>query len=460
MPLFDLAPGSVVAPAGCGKTQTIVDAFAGYGGLPVLILTHTNAGVTALRMRLQRAGVDPDQYRLATIDGWALKLISLYPGLAGHRNENGQIDYPATQDAAVAIVEGGVLAPVLHATYGRLVVDEYQDCSMRQHRLIRALADELPCHVLGDPLQCVFNFNGAHPDWAGDVLAAFPTVLELDVPYRWINAGHAAFGQWILDCRDPLLNGGQIDFSHAPANVTWRELPADFAERLAARTAEIGAIALAGAEKLMILGDSQPVSTRLDFARGTPGVQVVEPVDLRDLIEAAAEIDGTAGVQRLNAVLGFVSLVMAGVRNPLVARLNALRRGQAGAPADATEQAGLQIARTGELTAIRLMLMGLQARRPHVYRPHILFVMLAALSRAIARGMPLRQAAIAEREAQRTKGRVLPKRGIGSTLLLKGLESERAVVLNADPMTAQHVYVAISRASTSLTVMSRERLLP
>lgn len=331
---------------------------------------------------------------------------------------------------------------------------------MRQHRLIRALAAELPCHVLGDPLQCVFNFNGAHPEWEGDVLAAFPTVLELDVPHRWINAGQAEFGQWILDCREPLLNGGQIDFSLAPANVTWRELPAEVAERPAARADQLQAIALAGAEKLMIIGDAQPVSTRLDFARRTPGVQVVEPVDLRDLIDAAAAIDGAAGVQRLNAVLDLVSLVMAGVRNPLVARLNALRQGHAAEPADVTEQAGLQVAQTGELTSVRQLLIGLQARRPHIYRPHILAVMLAALSRAIARGMPLRQAAVAEREAQRTKGRVLPTRGIGSTLLLKGLESERAIVLNADPMTAQHVYVAISRASTSLTVMSRERQLP
>lgn len=460
MPLFDLAPGSVVAPAGCGKTQTIVDAFVGYDGLPVLILTHTNAGVTALRLRLQRAGVRPEQYRLVTIDGWALKLISLYPGLAGHRNADGQIDYPTTQDAAVAMVESGVLAPILRATYERLVVDEYQDCSMRQHRLIRALAAELPCHVLGDPLQCVFNFNGAHPSWEGDVLAAFPTVLQLDVPYRWINAGHAAFGQWILDCREPLINGAQIDLGQAPANVAWRELPAVVAARPAARTAEVGAIALDGAAKLMIIGDSQPVSGRLDFARATPGVQVVEPVDLRDLTDAAAAIDAVAGVQRLNSALNFVTMVMAGVRNPLVARLNALRLGQAVDPADATEQAALRLAQTGELAAMRQMLIGLQARRPHIYRPHVLAVMLAALSRAISRGMPLLHAAIAEREAQRTKGRVLPTRGIGSTLLLKGLESERAVVLNADPMTASHLYVAISRASISLTVMSRERLLP
>lgn len=459
--LFRHAPGSVVAPAGCGKTQTIVDALATYDGPPVLVLTHTNAGVTALRLRLNRAAVPPARYRLATIDGWALKIISLYPRLAGHRNDGGAVDYPATQEATVAMIESGVLSPVLRATYGRLVVDEYQDCSARQHRLIRALAAELPCHVLGDPLQCVFNFNGAHPDWMADVLPIFPTVLELDVPHRWMNAGEEAFGRWVLECREPLLRGASIDLAGAPANVRWLELPAAVADRGPARSAAALAAAagLPVGEKLMIIGDSQPVSTRLDFARATAGVQVVEPVDLKDMIEAATSIDGAVKVERLNAVIRFVRDTMAEVAGPLVARLNALRRGEAENPTD-VERAALRIADQGSLLDVRDMLNGLQAGRPHIYRPHLLATMIASLTKAIARGIPLLQAAIAERELQRTKGRALPRLGIGSTLLLKGLESEHAFVLNADAMTAQHLYVALSRASISLTIMSRERQLP
>ncbi len=50
--IFQARRGSVTAPAGCGKTQLIADALTQhFGRKPVLVLTHTNAGVTALRTR-------------------------------------------------------------------------------------------------------------------------------------------------------------------------------------------------------------------------------------------------------------------------------------------------------------------------------------------------------------------------------------------------------------------------
>lgn len=460
MTLFRLPPGAVVAPAGCGKTQTIVDALAAHDGPPVLVLTHTNAGVTALRSRLANARAPSERFRLATIDGWALKLISIYPRLAGHRNDDGRIDYPSTQDAAVAILEGGALSSVLRATYGRVVVDEYQDCSARQHRLVTALAAELPCHVLGDPLQCIFDFNGEHPDWTADVLRVFAPVMELEVPHRWINAGQPEFGQWVLACREPLLRGARIDLEAAPANVTWRQLPADAAERRAAQAEAAAAIPVQPGEKLLILGDARPVRTRLEFARANAGVQVVEPVDLADMVAAAAQIGAAAGIDRLRAVLDFVRLTMSGVAPAFAERFNVLRRGGDGDPPDVAERAALRLGAGGGLVDVKDMLVALRARRPHIHRPHLLAVMIAAVSRAVARDVPLLQAAVAEREAQRTKGRDLPVRGIGSTLLMKGLEGAHSIILNADPMTPQHLYVALSRASTSLTVLSSDRALP
>jgi DNA helicase-2/ATP-dependent DNA helicase PcrA len=48
--LRSISRGLVIAPAGCGKTQLITDALARHGGSkPILVLTHTNAGVAALR---------------------------------------------------------------------------------------------------------------------------------------------------------------------------------------------------------------------------------------------------------------------------------------------------------------------------------------------------------------------------------------------------------------------------
>jgi hypothetical protein len=69
--LLSIARGTVTAPAGCGKTHLIADALTRHENTkPILILTHTNAGVVALRGRLDRLRVPPKAYRLLTIDGW------------------------------------------------------------------------------------------------------------------------------------------------------------------------------------------------------------------------------------------------------------------------------------------------------------------------------------------------------------------------------------------------------
>lgn len=63
------------------------------------------------------------------------------------------------------------------------------------------------------------------------------------------------------------------------------------------------------------------------------------------------------------------------------------------------------------------------------------------------------------REENRLLGRRLPKRAVGSTLLLKGLEAEVAVVLNTEGMSPQHLYVAMTRGSMKLVVCSPNPIL-
>ncbi len=107
--------GSVVAPAGCGKTQLIVDSLAANPGLtkPVLILTHTNAGVAALKNRLNLKGIPKSIYKISTIDGWAMRLVSMFPmsslcpkDILEIRNPNS--DYETIRDGALTILSSGV----------------------------------------------------------------------------------------------------------------------------------------------------------------------------------------------------------------------------------------------------------------------------------------------------------------------------------------------------------------
>jgi hypothetical protein len=74
--LLDVINGTITAPAGCGKTHLIADTLSNNPvAKPVLVLTHTNAGVASLRSKLDKLSVAPSKYRLSTIDGWAIRLV-------------------------------------------------------------------------------------------------------------------------------------------------------------------------------------------------------------------------------------------------------------------------------------------------------------------------------------------------------------------------------------------------
>lgn len=94
-----------------------------------------------------------------------------------------------------------------------------------------------------------------------------------------------------------------------------------------------------------------------------------------------------------------------------------------------------------------------------VHRPSILYGVLKALRGASAGTVSLAEASMRVREENRLLGRPLPKRAVGSTLLLKGLEAEVAVVLNTEGMSAQHLYVAMTRGSMKLVVCSANPIL-
>ena len=61
--------GSIIAAAGCGKTEQIARAV-GVSEHRRLILTHTHAGVDALTRRLKKLQIPSGKYRIDTIAGW------------------------------------------------------------------------------------------------------------------------------------------------------------------------------------------------------------------------------------------------------------------------------------------------------------------------------------------------------------------------------------------------------
>lgn len=90
-----------------------------------------------------------------------------------------------------------------------------------------------------------------------------------------------------------------------------------------------------------------------------------------------------------------------------------------------------------------------------VYRPEILDNITAAAQRC-QRGEDV-TSLVAEvralRERERRTGRRLPGRIVSRTLLVKGLEFDHAIVCDLAGMDARHIYVALTRAAKSVSIV-------
>ncbi len=461
--IFQTRLGSVTAPAGCGKTQLIADALSQHtDNKPVLVLTHTNAGVAALRARLQRGGVPNSAYRASTIDGFAIRLASKFPlrtGLDARVLElaNPNTDYPVVRGAIQGLLQAGHISDPITSTYSRLLVDEYQDCNTTQHAIICSIAQTLPTCILGDPMQAIFGFRDPLVHWEREAQTAFPPIGALQTPWRWRLAGMDALGAWLLQARASLEAGQPVNLRGAPEGVQWIQLTQGMEVQQRLVAARIEAPNRDG--RVLIIGDSINVNGRHQLTMQTPGATSVEAVDLKDLVNFARQFD-LASPNALRQIADFATSLMTGVGAAnLLTRVKTIRGGRARTPATPAEAAAVAFLEAPcHTTAIDVLQSLADQRGARVYRPELLHCCISAL-RAAGGEVGFIGAAIQARERNRHLSRPLGRRAVGSTLLLKGLETDVVVILEPERMTAQHLYVALTRGARQVVVCSSTPLL-
>ena len=219
----------VVAPAGCGKTELIARAIE-LGEGRSLVLTHTHSGVNALRARLQKYGVSKEKFHVATIAGLGLRYASAYPSLSGLRVASPSgADWPLVYEATIELLRHRVMRDVLERSYSGVYVDEYQDCSLPQHEIVITISEILPCRLLGDPMQGIFDFSEPTVDWRRDVVPFFERLPDLATPHRWLTV-NPELGRWLAEARTQLISGSPINLRDSPAQ--W--LPKTPASQIAA----------------------------------------------------------------------------------------------------------------------------------------------------------------------------------------------------------------------------------
>ena len=463
--------GYVLAPAGYGKTHLIADSTARSAGRQ-LILTHTYAGANALRRKMRILRVRDQLYHIDTIASWALRLSRSYSTTSGWETERpaDNQQWSALYDACARLLDQEFIRRIVRASYSGVYVDEYQDCSISQHRIIVKLARDLPSRVLGDPLQGIFDFDGQDSvDWARDVEANFVCLGVLEVPYRWIRAGADDLGRWLGNVRQCLEQEQPIDLTaYQPDSV--RVIQPEPNPQALFRS-QANACRNIRCDRphtvIAIHKGSQEYKAKCHrLSRSLSGrFSSIEEVEGKDLFSFIRKMESArTDTARLQEATAFAKLCMTAVaqsipagtvrgehvnvrpntRNPEAARS---ANAYLAEPASSTLVSFLRAIK--DTAAVKVVRSDLFNRTLGVLRKHVLHPNLS-----------LAKAAEKYHGEFRYKGRPVGHRKlISTTLLVKGLEFDHAIVLDATSLSKKELYVALTRGARSLTIISSSPVL-
>jgi len=460
--------GYIIAPAGFGKTHLIAYAALNSTGR-ALILTHTYAGVNALQKKMRDVGVVTLRYQIDTIASWALRLCLSYPKTSGWTVEHPEGNqWTELYDVCTKLLDHDFVGRIIRASYRHFFVDEYQDCSKSQHSMVIGLANWLPCCVLGDPLQGVFDFADEPVCWEEDIYPSFVHLGKLNKPWRWHNAGTAEIGEWLCGIRDKLEKQEQIILS-PPYPEGVKVYCIDEEDKNIKQFSTCKYFDIKKGEKVIAIhgGSSEFKNKGHHLARNLCGTfSSIEEIEGNALFSFVKKITNARGSgTKLMHAIDFAAQCMAKLKTSLSA---GTRRGETVIITKNTKCSTVTAAANMYLkdpSSDNLKQFFLALKK----NPSVIPVRRDLLNRAIhvltvhsqCPQITLEEAAIKYQSIFRHGGRPIsyPKL-IGTTLLVKGLEFDHVIVLDAASLSAKELYVALTRGSKSITIITTSDTLP
>lgn len=452
--IANASSGFVESPAGCGKTEAIVRTVGTYCAGCQLVLTHTHAGVDALRQRFREHNVPTARYHINTIAGWSWGWVRKYPDNAGYR---GSIDIAEWNDVYAAMssllqkvfVKQGVLN-----SYAGVVVDEYQDCTVPMHQLIVQLKRFLPCRVLGDDLQGIFGFRESPLIGWPDVKREFANDLgALETPHRWIKADNERLGRWLLGTRADFRQNREPDYRGSPIDmrtVSYRDLGAQLVRLTHEKQ---GRICVIGPKM-------RRLDQRIETALVNHNYRVLEPNELSALQKLIVALSKGSPREKSKVAIEFLTTAHGGLSGSDKNFIDKILKGVRQFPHRADRRA-------------------LCARYIEGITAHLLFDLLQYIEGLIGVSCKLRESVSAlkcilerhlesgtalealyadEISKRKYQNRSSFYRCIGSTLLVKGLEFDHAVILRSLNWqqswgSYRDLYVALTRGAKTTTLV-------
>lgn len=467
--VLEAAPVSLEMPAGTGKTHLLSAAVtvAAMEGKRSLVLTHTNAGVNAIRKRLKEFKAASSMVRVETLTSWALRIVRSYPKIA--EVSDSAIFDPQRSDEYVAgatrALGNSSIKKMHELSFDYLFVDEYQDCTAGHHEFVQSLSTAIPRTViLGDPLQAIFSFTGSLADWETDVIPHYPGLDLAQIPHRWKDS-NPQLGEWLLNIRASLQEGHTFNAREHRAVGLCHIRASGFLPPVVAR--ECGKLAKNGESVVILVSQqgqmpsyAQPLSGRAvlmeevsgSFMRkwlatgdfplppdGDPLLALWLAKFLKECAVGAGSIDSRVCEKLENGetLLKLRNKELLRIR-PVVEALESLRT-------NPTYEQLVQSAKSiGAL------------RHPAIYRREAWRDTIEAIRRTTGNELTPIENFSQVREQLRWRSRSGHQVIVSRTVLVKGLEYDHIVISNLSDFTDPHdLYVALSRARKSITIIGK-----
>lgn len=469
----------IIAPAGYGKTHTIVDCLEQFQfeDKKILILTHTHAGIASIKTKIIDRKINSKIYEINTICSFTLNLALAYiPESLLPDDSDMDKKYQKAQSFAIQLLAAKPIKSVLQAKYEHIIVDEYQDCDTSQHQLIDMLSKIVKTHILGDHMQGIFGFNGTSVDLNSSMFDDYREHLQtLNTPWRWNNAGAKELGEEILHIRNLLERKDHIDlrqYQHIQFVETQRndlywhrksdhDTPPEIITLLRHYLSDKHK-----GNVLIIHPLSFNKDSRISLTKTLYNLGILESIDDSDFYDTVNAFESKSGNDLIASIKSFLQTTCAASvldnwlhddgstvdvrkkeKQPTLLKIKEII-----SPLKSQKSASLILSTIYQLR----QLFNLRVIRNDVY-----YTIERVLIDACRRNISLSESLKHNRDVVRRIGRNITGKYIGTTLLTKGLECETVIVLNAHQFPDEkHLYVALSRCSKRLIVASDSAIFP
>ncbi len=443
----------IVAPAGYGKTELIVRSVACCEGRQ-LVLTHTHAGVDSLRKRFKKYKISSSRFNIETIHSFALRFAGSYPKTTELPFDKPQEneEYDQVISSAINLFDIKLGKDILRSSYSGIFVDEYQDCEINQHQLICKLADILPCRIVGDPLQGIYDFGvNQIVDWEKDVFSVFEPLPKLTIPHRW-NKTNIELGTWLQRVRAQIESKKPITFDSIVTHV------ADGDKQPFACLYKNASFD--GTQYVICNPQPRHINSSHIIAKSMKNLyRTIEPITSKTLCTNAQRIESTRGLNKLKHVIYFAKICLTEIStecDDVFKNLGGKFRKERKIK---LKEHFEKIHGNEKLQYIYELFKFFEDEYKPTYKRYQLWQEMKKGLYEVSIGGhdSLEEAVWYVRSQLRFKKNRIPKHCISRTVLLKGLECDHAIIIKPELFDAKNLYVALTRASSKLTIISNNQ---